>query len=83
MSSDSVKVEITDSEKTSEATTEPANEQFDLDNQESQPFKVNVEETPAIQIKPNKNDVQQNKNLILSRILSLFRSSINLLNRYD
>ena len=83
MSSDSVKVEITDSEKTSEATTEPANEQFDLDNQESQPFKVNVEETPAIQIKPNQNDVQQNKNLILSRILSLFRSSINLLNRFD
>ena len=83
MSLDSVKVEITDSEKTSEATTEPANEQFDLDNQESQPFKASTEETPAIQIKQNKNDVQQNKNLILNRILSLFRSSINLLNRFD
>lgn len=93
MSSDSVKVEITDSEKTSEATTEPANEQFDVeneenqqyhvDNQESQPFKISTEETPAIQIKQNKNDAQQNKNLILNRILSMFRSSITLLNDFN
>ena len=69
MSSDSIKVEITDSEKTSKATIEPANEQFDLENQKSEPFKASTEETPTTKIIYKKTKLPPSKkSLFLSRI---------------